>query len=96
MRHGIDVDGTFRHLRKLGGIAESDLQYKAALETRIAASTWHSEGVHQAYPDTSLICLRCNRDVDSALHRFRTCPCNAHSKHENISSTKKAVKKGGS
>ena len=43
MQHGIGVDCTFRHLGKLKDNAESDLQYKASVETIVAAAAWPND-----------------------------------------------------
>ena len=91
MEGGIDTDITFRHLKSRKDFYDSDLQYKAALETILSGCTWPNERVHEAFPHVDNICTRCNGAVDSALHCFWTCPCNANFEHEAVTSTQKLV-----
>ena len=92
MEHGIDSDFTFKYLRNLKDETDSDLQYKAALETIISASTWPSARVHEAYEHVAPSCTRCNKAIiDTALHCFWTCPCNADIDHENVSESQSLI-----
>ena len=72
--------------------ADSDLQYKAALETIVSASAWPSARVHEAYDHVSPFCTRCNTEtIDTALHFFWTCPCTADIDHENVSDSQALI-----
>ena len=93
IEHVIASGFTFKYLRNLKDKTNSDLQYKAALETILSASTWPSARVHEAYEHVSPFCTRCNKDiVDAALHCFWTCPCNSDIDHENVSDSQSLIK----
>ena len=88
----IDTDATFCHIRNLKSKVDVDMQYKAAVETVISASTWPGARVNQAYPHVSPNCIRCTSNVsDTALHTFWTCECNSTLQHESVSSTQHLV-----
>ncbi len=88
IQDGIDYHNTMNVTR---GLSPTSYPYKCALETILAAATWPAERIHEIHPDVDPICPRCGQAVESALHCFWTCPCNAQSEDDEVASTQALI-----
>jgi len=90
---GIDTEHTLRHVRNIKDRSDTSYQYKAALESIMAALSWPASRIHEINPDFSNLCPRCNSAVENDFHVYWDCPCNLEASHENISSTNNLIER---
>jgi hypothetical protein len=57
----------------------------------MVGSCWPASRIAQINPDFSNLCPICDREPETNLHTFWTCPCNASIKHEYVYKTQHLV-----
>ncbi len=48
----------------------------SAFETAVSGALWPNERVHEAFPEVSELCSRCELEVETDFHTIWGCPCN--------------------
>ena len=77
MQSGVDFENTLRHPRAIKLDNTTSFQYRAAIETIMAAGSWPADRIMSIDPNHDNMCKRCGKKVETDFHVFWECECNA-------------------
>ena len=89
MHEGIEWDISLSLVRSYRGKTQ-DYPRLCALQNIIASAMWPASRVHEAFPLTPDMCLRCGERED-LFHTFWGCACNSNIEDDSVQSTQKYI-----